>query len=98
MCSVPSQAGGGRVAAGKEISLTLLRVGVTSRAGIALSVGRLVAGLVQIQARFRPLATTPSVAASSLDSARSDLLALRFLPSSMVSMSFIKSLSMVIET
>lgn len=37
----------------------------------------LVAGLVQIRARFRPLATTPSVAASSLDSARTLFFPLR---------------------
>lgn len=38
----------------------------------------LVAGPVQIRARFRPLATTPSVAVSSLDSARTLLFPLLF--------------------
>lgn len=42
--------------------------GVVFRAGIALSLS--LWGLVQIQARFRPLATTPSVAPSIYHSAR----------------------------
>lgn len=50
--------------------------GVVSRAGIALSLS--LWGLVQIQARFMLLATTPSVAAGSLCSARTHSLPLCF--------------------
>lgn len=50
--------------------------GVVSRAGIALSLS--LWGLVQIQARFMLLATTPSVAAGSLCSARTHSLPLSF--------------------
>lgn len=45
-----------------------------------LSWGLVVASLVQIQARFRLLATTPSVAASSLDSVWTLPLPLHFIP------------------